>query len=581
MKKNKYEKRNSGVLGRLLKELGKSKRLFILSLVFSLVSVSLSLYVPIIVGQTIDSLVGTVDFQRVASGLLKIAFLSLASALFRWLAETVNTSLSSKTVSNLRSKAYAKLSNLPVSFFDSTPKGEIISRIINDSDTVGDGLLLGMSQLFSGIVTIAATLIFMFRLNIKLTLLVILLTPLSIAVAAVIAKSTFKLFLRQSEKRANETSFLSESLKNIKLLKAFVREEKSSRDFEQITDEYAAASKKAVFASSLVNPATRFVSATIYAVLSLFGAFTVISGALSVGALTSLLSYAGQYSKPFNEISSVISELQNSLACASRIFDLCDREEITETSSEELEEVKGDVVFDNVSFSYTKDKPLLENVSFRIKAGQKAAVVGPTGCGKTTLINLLMRFYDVDSGHITVDGKDITSVTRDSLRAHFGMVLQDTFIFEDSVLANITLARPDASPEEAKSAAKRSHAHSFIRKLPNGYDTVLSENASELSEGEKQLLSITRVMLSSPEILILDEATSSIDTRTEKIINDAFSSMMKNKTSFIVAHRLSTIVNADLILVMKDGNIIETGTHEELMKKGGFYKELFESQFES
>ena len=581
MKKNKSEKRNSGVLGRLLKELGKSKRLFILSLVFSLVSVSLSLYVPIIVGQTIDSLVGTVDFQRVASGLLKIAFLSLASALFRWLAETVNTSLSSKTVSNLRSKAYAKLSNLPVSFFDSTPKGEIISRIINDSDTVGDGLLLGMSQLFSGIVTIAATLIFMFRLNIKLTLLVILLTPLSIAVAAVIAKSTFKLFLRQSEKRANETSFLSESLKNIKLLKAFVREEKSSRDFEQITDEYAAASKKAVFASSLVNPAKRFVSATIYAVLSLFGAFTVISGALSVGALTSLLSYAGQYSKPFNEISSVISELQNSLACASRIFDLCDREEITETSSEELEEVKGDVVFDNVSFSYTKDKPLLENVSFRIKAGQKAAVVGPTGCGKTTLINLLMRFYDVDSGHITVDGKDITSVTRDSLRAHFGMVLQDTFIFEDSVLANITLARPDASPEEAKSAAKRSHAHSFIRKLPNGYDTVLSENASELSEGEKQLLSITRVMLSSPEILILDEATSSIDTRTEKIINDAFSSMMKNKTSFIVAHRLSTIVNADLILVMKDGNIIETGTHEELMKKGGFYKELFESQFES
>ena len=581
MKKNKSEKRNSGVLGRLLKELGKSKRLFILSLVFSLVSVSLSLYVPIIVGQTIDSLVGTVDFQRVTSGLVKIAFLSLASALFRWLGETVNTSLSSKTVSNLRSKAYAKLSNLPVSFFDSTPKGEIISRIINDSDTVGDGLLLGMSQLFSGIVTIAATLIFMFRLNVRLTLLVILLTPLSIAVAAVIAKSTFKLFLRQSEKRASETSFLSESLKNIKLLKAFVREEKSSRDFEKITDEYAAASKKAVFASSLVNPATRFVSATIYAVLSLFGAFTVISGALSVGALTSLLSYAGQYSKPFNEISSVISELQNSLACASRIFDLCDREEITETSSEELEEVKGNVVFDNVSFSYTKNKPLLENVSFRIKAGQKAAVVGPTGCGKTTLINLLMRFYDVDSGHITVDGKDITSVTRDSLRAHFGMVLQDTFIFEDSVLANITLARPDASPEEAKSAAKRSHAHSFIRKLPNGYDTILSENASELSEGEKQLLSITRVMLSSPEILILDEATSSIDTRTEKIINDAFSSMMKNKTSFIVAHRLSTIVNADLILVMKDGNIIETGTHEELMKKGGFYKELFESQFES
>lgn len=572
--------KNKGIFSRLLKEIGVYKIHLIFSLIFALVSVALSMYVPIIVGETVDYLVGTVNMQKITEGLIKLAVTVVTSALFKWFCEMTNTTLTSNVVSNLRRKAYEKLSHLPVSFFDSSTKGDVISRIITDSDNVGDGLLLGMSQLFSGIVTIAATLFFMFRLNVKLTVLVIILTPLSLAIASVIAKSTFKLFLNQSEKRSAETSFLAESLNNLKLLKAFVREEKSAKDFEKITDDYAEASKKAVFASSLVNPATRFVGAVIYAVLSLFGALSVISGTLSVGTMTSFLSYSSQYSKPFNEISSVISELQNSLASAQRIFELCDKKEETENTTESLENVHGKVVFDNVSFSYNKDTPLFENVSFTVEAGQKVAIIGPTGCGKTTIINLLMRFYDIDGGSITIDGKDISTITKDSLRKHFGMVLQDTFLFENSVYKNITVGKPNATLEEAKKAASQSHAHSFIKKLPNGYNTLLSENASELSEGERQLLSISRVMLLSPEILILDEATSSIDTRTEMKINDAFSKMMKGKTSFIVAHHLSTIVNADVILVMKNGTIIETGTHEELMKKGGVYKELFESQFE-
>lgn len=572
--------KNKGIFSRLLKEIGVYKIHLIFSLIFALVSVALSMYVPIIVGETVDYLVGTVNMQKITEGLIKLAVTVVTSALFKWFCEMTNTTLTSNVVSNLRRKAYEKLSHLPVSFFDSSTKGDVISRIITDSDNVGDGLLLGMSQLFSGIVTIAATLFFMFRLNVKLTVLVIILTPLSLAIASVIAKSTFKLFLNQSEKRSAETSFLAESLNNLKLLKAFVREEKSAKDFEKITDDYAEASKKAVFASSLVNPATRFVGAVIYAVLSLFGALSVISGTLSVGTMTSFLSYSSQYSKPFNEISSVISELQNSLASAQRIFELCDKKEETENTTKSLENVHGKVVFDNVSFSYNKDTPLFENVSFTVEAGQKVAIIGPTGCGKTTLINLLMRFYDIDGGSITIDGKDISTITKDSLRKHFGMVLQDTFLFENSVYKNITVGKPNATLEEAKEAASQSHAHSFIKKLPNGYNTLLSENASELSEGERQLLSISRVMLLSPEILILDEATSSIDTRTEMKINDAFSKMMKGKTSFIVAHHLSTIVNADVILVMKNGTIIETGTHEELMKKGGVYKELFESQFE-
>lgn len=574
-------KNSSGkVLTRLMTELGKQKKLLVLSLVFSLASVALSTYVPIIIGRTVDALVGTVDMREVALELALLAVLAALSALLKWVAEFFNTKVSTSVVKSLREKAYSKLSVLDVSFFDTTPKGDVISRIISDSENVGDGLLLGISQLFSGVFTIVATLVFMFILNVKLSLLVVILTPLSLVVASVIAKSTFKLFLAQSEKKSAETSYLTESLNNVKLLKAFVMEKKSGDSFAAITEEYGKASKKAIFASSLVNPATRFVGAVIYAVLSLFGALSVISGTLTVGAMTSFLSYANQYSKPFNEISSVISELQNSLACAARIFELCDTQVTRFESEKALDTVHGDVCFDNVSFSYTKDKPLFEGVSFSVKAGQKAAIIGPTGCGKTTLINLLMRFYDVSGGKITVDGNDISKYSKDSVRSHFGMVLQDTFLFEGSVADNIKIGKPDASRDDVIEAAKRSHAHSFIKKLPQGYDTVLSENASELSEGERQLLSISRVMLISPEILILDEATSSIDTRTEMKINDAFAKMMVEKTSFIVAHHLTTVMNADIILVMKDGTIIETGTHSELMNKGGFYRELFESRFE-
>ena len=572
----------TSTFSRLLKELGSgSSLLLVLSFVFTLIFVALSLYIPVIAGQVIDSMIEGMDIKDILPSLVKIGVFAALSALARWISDIVNNRVTVRTVKNLRKKAYDKLPRLPVSFFDTRPKGDVISRIISDSDAVSDGLLMGMSQLFSGMITIIATLIFMLRINVRITVLVVLLTPLSLVVAALIARSTYKLFLAQSEKRSAETAFLSESLKNVKLIKAFVREGESAADFETIADSHAAAAKKAIFASSLTNPSTRFVGAVIYAVIGLFGAFSVVARNLTVGGLTCFLSYAGQYSKPFNEISGVVSELQNSLACAARIFELIDMPEREEKTDKKLDFKKGDVVFENVSFSYTKEKPLLTDVSFTVKAGQKVAIVGPTGCGKTTLINLLMRFYDVDSGKITVDGTDISTVTRGSLRENFGMVLQDTFLFEASVLENITVGRPNASREEAIEAAKATHAHSFIKRLPNGYDTVLTGGGAELSEGERQLLSVTRLMLASPNMLILDEATSSIDTMTEIKINGAFAKVMAGKTTFIVAHRLSTIKNADIILVMKDGNIIETGSHDELMARGGFYRELFESQFEN
>lgn len=571
----------TSTFSRLMRELGSENSiLLILSFVFTLIFVALSLYIPVIAGQVIDGMIEGMDIKDVVPSLIRIGVFAAVSALARWISDIVNNRVTVRTVKNLRKKAYGKLARLPVSFFDTRPKGDVISRIISDSDAVSDGLLMGMSQLFSGVITIIATLVFMLRINVKITVLVVLLTPLSLVVAALIARSTYKLFLAQSEKRSAETAFLSESLKNVKLIKAFVREKESASDFEAIADAHAAAAKKAIFASSLTNPSTRFVGAIIYAVIGLFGAFSVVAKSLTVGGLTCFLSYAGQYSKPFNEISGVVSELQNSLACAARIFELIDMDEREENTEKKLDFKKGEVVFENVSFSYTKEKPLLTDVSFTVRAGQKAAIVGPTGCGKTTLINLLMRFYDVDGGKITVDGTDISSVTRKSLRENFGMVLQDTFLFEASVLENITVGRPDATRDEAIEAAKATRAHSFIKRLPNGYDTLLTGGGAELSEGERQLLSVTRLMLASPNMLILDEATSSIDTMTEIKINDAFAKVMEGKTTFIVAHRLSTIKNADIILVMKDGNIIETGSHESLMAKGGFYKELFESQFE-
>lgn len=574
--------KKKGTFKRLLRELDRDRIPLVFSFIFAAVSVAASLLVPVTVGETIDSFSGGVDMNAVIRCLVKIAVLAAVSALFRWIVEAQNSKIACRVVKNLRHSAYTKLSKLPVSYFDSKPKGETLSRIINDTEAVSDGLLMGMSQLFYGIVTIIGTLIFMFGINVRITFIVILLTPLSLVAAFIIAKSTYKLFLAQSEKKGAETAFLSESLKNIKLQKAFNREGVSCDDFNKITDELASSAKKAIFASSLTNPTTRFVGAVIYAVLGLFGAFAVIGGGLTVGGLTCFLSYAGQYSKPFNEISGVVSELQNSFACASRVFDLLDMEETEKTdgkSGEKLEKCRGEIVFDNVSFSYDKNKKLLQNVSFTAHAGEKIAIVGPTGCGKTTLINLLMRFYDIDSGRITIDGADISTLDVKDLRRKFGMVLQDTFLFDASIKDNITIGKPDATIDEVMEAARKSHAHKFISRLPDGYGTILSESAAGLSEGERQLLSITRVMLSLPPVLILDEATSSIDTRTEMKINDAFSVMMKGRTSFIVAHRLSTVVNADMILVMKDGNIIEKGTHSELMEKGGFYKELFESQF--
>ena len=570
------------VFARLLRELGATKAKLILGIVSSFVSVALSLYIPVVIGETIDLVGGGIDgafFEKFVLRLAVIGGIAAASALFRWLSDMFFNVVSIGAVGSLRKKAYYKFSRLPVSFFDKTPKGDVISRVMSDTDAVGNGLLLGMSQLFGGIVTIVGTLVLMLNINVKIALAVVLLTPLSLVVAALIAKSTYKYFLDQSKKKASETSYLSENLGNLKLLKAFVREDAAARDFDGVTDSLAKSSRRAIFASSLTNPSTRFVGSIIYAAIGLIGAFTAIGGGLTVGALTCFLSYASQYSKPFNEISAVVAEIQGAIASASRIFELLDADEETKSGNGVISEAEGNVAFRNVSFSYDKNKPLLTDVSFEIKAGQKAAIVGPTGCGKTTLINLLMRFYDPDSGVIELDGRNTKELTRESLRDKFGMVLQDTFLFDATVAENIKAGAPDAADGEVVAAAKLSHAHRFIKKLPDGYNTTLSEGGATLSEGERQLLSITRVMLSRPSVLILDEATSSVDTRTEAKINDAFEKLMEGRTSFIVAHRISTVKNADVILVMKDGDIVEIGRHEELMANGGFYKELYESQF--
>ena len=570
------------VFARLLRELGANKAKLISGIISSFVSVALSLYIPVVIGETIDLVGSTIEgsyFSDFITRLIAIGALAAASALFRWLSDMLFNIVSVGAVGSLRKKAYYKFSRLPVSFFDKTPKGDVISRVMSDTDAVGNGLLLGMSQLFGGIVTIVGTLVLMLNINAKITLAVVFLTPLSLVVASIIAKSTYKYFLDQSKKKAAEASFLSEHLGNLKLLKAFVREDASASGFDRVADSLARSSRRAIFASSLTNPTTRFVGAVIYAAIGLIGAFTAISGDLTVGALTCFLSYASQYSKPFNEISAVVAEIQGAIASASRVFELIDAKEESESGGGVINSAEGNVAFRNVSFSYVKDKPLLSGVSFEIKAGQKAAIVGPTGCGKTTLINLLMRFYDPDSGVIELDGRNTKELTRASLRDKFGMVLQDTFLFDATVAENIRAGAPDATDEEVAAAAKLSHAHRFIKKLPNGYDTVLSEGGASLSEGERQLLSIARVMLSRPSVLILDEATSSVDTRTEAKINDAFEKLMEGRTSFIVAHRISTVKNADVILVMKGGDIVEIGRHDELMEKGGFYRELYESQF--
>ena len=568
------------IFSRIMKELARLRAPLILSILFSALSVALSLYVPVLIGRTIDGMIDGVAKGDVVKNIFVIAGFALTSAIFKWISETSSAVISADAVASLRKKAFYKLSRLPVSFYDKNPKGDVISRIMTDTDAVGAGLLRGMSQFFSGIVTVAATLVLMLTISAKITALVVFLTPLSLVVAAAIAKSTYKLFLDRSKKNANETSFLSEVLKNIKLVKSFVGEDRFAEKYDSVTEELAASSKRAIFASSLTNPATRFVGSVIYAAVGLAGALTVIGGALTVGGLTCFLSYAGQYSKPFNEISAVIAEIQGSIASASRVFEIIDSEE-EEDGGEPVDGCDGRVRFSDVTFSYDGKSNQLKDVSFEVSPGERVAIVGPTGCGKTTLINLLMRFYDPVSGSIEVDGKNTLNIPRKNLRDRFGMVLQDTFLFDATVGENLTIGASGVSDDEMIAAAKLSNAHSFIKKLPDGYDTRLSGGGEALSEGERQLLSITRVILSKPSILILDEATSSIDTRTEEKINDALEKLMAGKTSFIVAHRITTVKNADLILVMRDGEIVERGRHTELMERGGFYKELYESQFES
>lgn len=554
----------------------------ILSIITAALSAVLALMIPIKVGEAIDLIVGknNVDFDGLFTILLEIVIMLAATAVFQWIMNIQNNRVVYNVIRDVRFCAFCRIQKLPLKFIDSQSDGDIVSRVITDADQFAEGLLLGFSQFFTGVVTIVCTLIFMFAINPIIALVVVVLTPLSLIIANFIAKRTYKMFKRQSEIRGEQTAFASEMIGNIKTAKAYSMEAQLEEKFDQIDEKLKNCSVTATFFSSLTNPCTRFVNAVVYAAVTLTGAIFTIGQTLTIGGLTCFLSYANQYTKPFNEISGVFTELQNALACADRLFELIEADIIEEAdNTPALQNVEGEVELKNVSFSYTPDRPLIENLSLFVKSGKKIAIVGPTGCGKTTLINLLMRFYDVNSGSISVDSTDIRTVTRQSLRSNIGMVLQDTWIKAGTVRENIALGKPDATEDEIIAAARASHAHSFIKRLPNGYDTVLSENGGGLSQGQKQLLCICRVMLTLPPILILDEATSSIDTRTEHRIQRAFTKMMKGRTSFIVAHRLSTVRDADLILVMRDGNIIEQGTHMQLLERGGFYKELYNSQF--
>lgn len=559
--------------------IGRYRFLLIASIVLAAVSVILQLYVPILFGNAIDEIVARnqVHFSKMWQYLWQILILAALSGAASWVMNLINNHMTYRTVQDIRTKAIRHIQVLPLSYLDRHSTGDIISRVIADADTLSDGLLLGFTQLFSGVVTIMGTLVFMFSKNVFITLLVIVLTPLSFFVAKFISSHSFQMFRRQSEARGAQTALIEEMIGNQKVVQAFGYEEKSSARFSRINEELKEASQHAIFYSSLTNPATRFVNNLIYAAVALTGALLIPKGALTVGGLSVMLAYANQYMKPFNDISSVITELQNALACASRIFSLLEEEPESSDASGALSDVKGNVAIEHVSFRYVPDKPLIEDFNLKAAPGRRIALVGPTGCGKTTFINLLMRFYDVDSGTISVDGKSIRQVSRHALRSSYGMVLQDTWIKSGTVRENIIIGKPEASEEEIIQAAKMSHSWEFIRRLPDGLDTILKEDS--LSQGQKQLLCITRVMLCLPPMLILDEATSSIDTRTELMIQKAFDRLMQGRTSFIVAHRLSTIRGADEILVMKDGSIIEQGTHEKLMEKGGFYKTLYNSQF--
>ncbi len=577
-------KENIRILKRILKYIKPYMFFVVASIFFAAVSAILSLFLPVLTGDAVDMIIGKgqVDWNGLTIVLLKMALVVAVSAAAQWILGACNNHITFGTVRDIRKDAMRHINELPLSYLDRHPTGETVSRIIADADQFADGLLMGFTQFFTGVITIIGTLVLMFMLSPAITLVVVVLTPLSIFVASAIAKSTYRYFKKQSEVRAVQTTIISEMIEQEKIVQAFAYEDRARQRFNANNSELTGVSLKALFASSLTNPSTRFVNNMVYAAVAVSGAYAVIKGRFSIGSLTAFLTFATQYTKPFNEISGVVTELQGAIACAGRIFELIDEKAELPDADDAvlLDDVKGNIDIDDVCFSYTEDKKLLENVNIHAHSGERFAIVGPTGCGKTTLINLLMRFYDTKSGSIKVDDKDVKKLTRHSLRTNFGMVLQDTWLKPGTIRENIIMGKPDASDEEMIRAAKNSHAHSFIKQLPNGYDTVIGEDGGALSQGQKQLICISRVMLALPPMLILDEATSSIDTRTEIRIQKAFATMMKGRTSFIVAHRLSTIKEADCILVMKDGNIIEQGKHEDLLKQEGFYSNLYRSQFE-
>lgn len=576
-------KENNSTLKKVLGRIARYRLNAVLSILLSAVYVGLSLYVPILAGRAIDNVIapGSVDYAQIMLELTKIAVVAAIAALAQWLMNIINNSMTYNVVKDMRTEAFDRLMKLPLSYIDAHPYGETVSRIIADVDQFADGLLLGFSQLFTGILTIIGTLIFMLSVNAPITLAVVILTPLSLFVARFIARRTHSMFARQGEDRAEQTAFVEEMIGNQKVVQAFAHEQANEERFDEINKRLSESSLQAIFYSSITNPATRFINSLVYAAVGLTGAFAAVAGSITVGGLSAFLSYANQYTKPFNEISGVITEFQNALVCAERIFALIEEptEEPDAADARVLEHAEGIVRANAVAFSYVADRPLIKCLDLDVKSGERVAIVGPTGCGKTTLINLLMRFYDVNAGSISVDGTDIRNITRHSLRRNYGMVLQETWLKEGTIRDNIVMGKPDAMEEEIIAAAKAAHSQGFITRLPNGYDTVIGEDGGSLSQGQKQLLCITRVMLCLPPMLILDEATSSIDTRTEQHIQHAFAQLMQGRTSFIVAHRLSTIKNADMILVMKDGDIIEKGKHDELVARGGFYAALYNSQF--
>ena len=576
-------KAQKGTFKKLFEVLGAQKLVFAVSITLAALNVALTLYIPVLIGDAIDCIIGkgNVDFEAIIDIIIKAGIAIGLAAISQWLMSICNNKMTFTLVHDLRSKAFKKVQKLPLSYIDTHPYGDVVSRVISDVDTLSDGLLMGFTQLFTGVATVLGTVVLMFSINWKIALIVVVLTPASLLVAKFISDRTYSMFKKQSETRGEQTAFIDETVGNQKVIEAFCHGDEATEKFTEINERLRKYSLRAIFFSSMVNPSTRIINAVIYALVCLVGALTVISDPLfTVGALSVLLSYASQYAKPFNEISGVITELAAAKASADRVFEFLEQpEEISDENNTEMPTAEGNVKMDNISFSYTPEKPLIDGITLNFESGQQIAIVGPTGCGKTTLINLLMRFYDVTDGKISVDGYDIKDVTRHSLRENYGMVLQETWLKSGTIRENITMGNPDATDEEIIAAARSTHAHSFIKRLPQGYDTVIGEDGGNLSEGQKQLLCITRVMLCLPPMLILDEATSSIDVKTEMHIQHAFARLMKGRTSFVVAHRLSTIKHSDVILVMRDGNIIEHGNHKELLKAKGFYYELYNSQF--